>query len=259
MQLVVENVRAAGIVPVALGRQQRLLLLDDLDAGGDLRRHLHRRLDDQRPTRPRVFSSRGPVTVDGSNRMKPDIAAPGSNVRSSIPGGSLRRRSAAPAWPVRTSRARRAAHLGRPGARRRRRPDRGRSSAPAPSIRRPPRRSAAASDTNVFPNNTFGAGRIDALAMIHELRTLPRRLRERFDRRLVARRPLAAQRQRRAPATAQRARGRRRRERRRRARGRRRRAPGSRRRLHRRAAASPRSAPLRSRSGRRGWFRSSPW
>jgi subtilisin family serine protease len=29
------------------------------------------------------FSSRGPVTVDGSNRLKPDITAPGSNVRSS--------------------------------------------------------------------------------------------------------------------------------------------------------------------------------
>ncbi len=33
------------------------------------------------------FSSRGPVTVDGSNRLKPDISAPGVNVRSSIPGG----------------------------------------------------------------------------------------------------------------------------------------------------------------------------
>jgi subtilisin family serine protease len=33
------------------------------------------------------FSSRGPVTIDGSNRMKPDVAAPGSGVRSSVPGG----------------------------------------------------------------------------------------------------------------------------------------------------------------------------
>jgi len=30
------------------------------------------------------FSSRGPVTVDGSGRMKPDVTAPGVNVRSSI-------------------------------------------------------------------------------------------------------------------------------------------------------------------------------
>src|SRR5205807_1485239 len=29
------------------------------------------------------FSSRGPVTVDGSNRLKPNISAPGVNVRSS--------------------------------------------------------------------------------------------------------------------------------------------------------------------------------
>jgi subtilisin family serine protease len=33
------------------------------------------------------FSSRGPVLVDGSGRMKPDVSAPGVNVRSSIPGG----------------------------------------------------------------------------------------------------------------------------------------------------------------------------
>lgn len=33
------------------------------------------------------FSSRGPVTIDGSNRLKPDISAPGSSVRSSVVGG----------------------------------------------------------------------------------------------------------------------------------------------------------------------------
>lgn len=33
------------------------------------------------------FSSRGPVTVDGSNRRKPDITAPGTGIRSSVPGG----------------------------------------------------------------------------------------------------------------------------------------------------------------------------
>ena len=34
-----------------------------------------------------TFSSRGPVTVDGSNRMKPDISAPGVGIRSCIRGG----------------------------------------------------------------------------------------------------------------------------------------------------------------------------
>lgn len=31
------------------------------------------------------FSSRGPVTIDGSNRVKPDISAPGTSIRSSVP------------------------------------------------------------------------------------------------------------------------------------------------------------------------------
>jgi subtilisin family serine protease len=32
-------------------------------------------------------SSRGPVTIDGSGRLKPDVSAPGTSIRSSIPGG----------------------------------------------------------------------------------------------------------------------------------------------------------------------------
>lgn len=34
------------------------------------------------------FSSMGPVVVDGSNRVKPDIAAPGGDIFSSFPGGA---------------------------------------------------------------------------------------------------------------------------------------------------------------------------
>ena len=33
------------------------------------------------------FSRRGPITVDGSGRLKPDISAPGVGIRSSVPGG----------------------------------------------------------------------------------------------------------------------------------------------------------------------------
>jgi serine protease AprX len=39
------------------------------------------------------FSSRGPVTVDSTNRMKPEVAAPGSNVRSSILNGEYGNKS----------------------------------------------------------------------------------------------------------------------------------------------------------------------
>jgi subtilisin family serine protease len=35
-----------------------------------------------------AFSSRGPVIVDGSNRVKPDVVAPGVQIRSSVPGGT---------------------------------------------------------------------------------------------------------------------------------------------------------------------------
>lgn len=35
------------------------------------------------------FSSRGLVTVDGSNRMKPNVTAPGVNVKSAIKGGNM--------------------------------------------------------------------------------------------------------------------------------------------------------------------------
>lgn len=33
------------------------------------------------------FSSRGPVTADDSGRLKPDLVAPGVNIRSAVPGG----------------------------------------------------------------------------------------------------------------------------------------------------------------------------
>jgi hypothetical protein len=34
-----------------------------------------------------LSSSRGPVIIDGSGRIKPDVSAPGTSIRSSIPGG----------------------------------------------------------------------------------------------------------------------------------------------------------------------------
>ena len=34
-----------------------------------------------------TFSSRGPVTIDGSGRLKPDVSAPGAGIRSTVPGG----------------------------------------------------------------------------------------------------------------------------------------------------------------------------
>ena len=86
LQAVVENVRAAGIVVVAsagndgssCGTVQDPPAIYDAafsvgatDSGDNIA----------------GFSSRGPVTRDGSNRPKPDVSAPGVSVRSSVPGG----------------------------------------------------------------------------------------------------------------------------------------------------------------------------
>jgi len=86
LQAIVENVRAAGIVVVVsagnsgsgCGTVQDPPAIYDAafsvgatDSGGSIA----------------SFSSRGPVTVDGSGRLKPDVTAPGSWVRSSVPGG----------------------------------------------------------------------------------------------------------------------------------------------------------------------------
>ena len=52
------------------------------------------------------FSSRGPVTVDGSGRIKPDITAPGVGGRLRLAARTPTRRSAAPRWRRPTWRAR---------------------------------------------------------------------------------------------------------------------------------------------------------
>ena len=86
LQTVVENVRAAGIVVVVSAGndgsgcgtvQDPPAIYDAAFSAGATYSN-----DDVAD-----FSSRGPVTVDGSGRLKPDVAAPGVSVRSSVPGG----------------------------------------------------------------------------------------------------------------------------------------------------------------------------
>jgi serine protease AprX len=92
LQAVVENVRAAGIVVVVsagnsgsvCGTVNEPPAVHDAsfavgatDSGDQIA----------------GFSSRGPVTVDGSNRPKPDVSAPGVKVRSSVPGGGYGEKS----------------------------------------------------------------------------------------------------------------------------------------------------------------------
>jgi len=85
LQGVVENTRAAGIVVVASAGNSGSACgtIDSPPALYDAA--LSVGATDSSDTIA-GFSSRGPVTVDGSNRQKPDVSAPGVNVRSSVPG-----------------------------------------------------------------------------------------------------------------------------------------------------------------------------
>lgn len=87
LQQIVENVRAAGIVVVASAGNSGGLgceTVSDPPAHYDAAFTVgSTNMQDDLSG----FSSRGPVVRDGSGRIKPDIVAPGENVRSSIPGG----------------------------------------------------------------------------------------------------------------------------------------------------------------------------
>jgi subtilisin family serine protease len=108
------------------------------------------------------FSSRGPVTVDGSNRLKPDVVAPGVSIYSSfVPGNNYR------SWQGTSMAAPHVAGLAallisaEPGLR-----------GKVDLLENIIEQSAVHLNTSetcgntdgLIPNNTFGWGRIDALA-----------------------------------------------------------------------------------------------
>jgi subtilisin family serine protease len=113
------------------------------------------------------FSSRGPVTVDGSNRVKPDISAPGTNTRSAsntsdnayttasgtsmagphVAGGIALLLSVEPAL------------IGNVDAIEQRM---GRTAFRISTT-------SCSSTANVYPNNLFGNGRLDALCAAHDV------------------------------------------------------------------------------------------
>ena len=111
------------------------------------------------------FSSRGPVTVDGSNRLKPDVSAPGVGVRSSVPGNaysSLSGTSMAGPHVVGVVALLLSAAPGLVGD-----PD---SIEPALTSTAVPRTTAEQCGNvpgSEIPNNTYGWGRVDALAAVN--------------------------------------------------------------------------------------------
>jgi len=88
LKAVIENVRAAGIVVVVSAGNSgpTCSTISDVPAGYDASFSIGATtLVDTIAS----FSSRGPVTVDGSNRLKPDLSAPGVGLRVAAPPTSF--------------------------------------------------------------------------------------------------------------------------------------------------------------------------
>ncbi|HEY5909596.1 MAG TPA: S8 family serine peptidase [Verrucomicrobiae bacterium] len=163
MQTVVQNVRAAGIMVVSAAGNAGPACGTVADPIAIYEAAFSVGATDSND-RIANFSSRGPVTVDGSNRMKPNVAAPGVSIRSSVPGGgygTMSGTSMASPHAVGVVALLLSAH-----------PElRGNVQAMERLLEQTavPRTNAdicgGLASTNV-PNNTFGWGRIDALAAL---------------------------------------------------------------------------------------------
>jgi serine protease AprX len=111
------------------------------------------------------FSSRGPVTVDGSGRLKPNVSAPGVNIRSSVPPSTYQGGwsgtsmagphvagevalllSAVPSWTGQV--------------------DEIATQIEQTAVPRTTSQSCGGVPGSTIPNNTYGWGRIDALAAV---------------------------------------------------------------------------------------------
>ncbi len=114
------------------------------------------------------FSSRGAVTVDGSNRIKPDVSAPGSSIRSSLKSGGYGNMSGTSMASPHVAGV--AALLisadpslaGQPALIRQIIMD--------SSVAKTSTQDCNGTPGSQIPNNTFGWGRLDALAAVNQAR-----------------------------------------------------------------------------------------
>lgn len=113
------------------------------------------------------FSARGPVTVDGSNRLKPDITAPGDDIRLAVPGGGYGRQDGVSyAGPHVTGLA---ALLISASPALSGQPDQLELVMREGAVPKTTTQSCGGVPGSQIPNNTYGYGRIDALKSISKI------------------------------------------------------------------------------------------
>jgi serine protease AprX len=87
LQTVVDNVRAAGILVVSSAGNSGLEGCETINMPTALYASAFTIGATDVLDQLTSFSSRGPVSIDGSGRLKPDVSAPGTNIRSSVLDG----------------------------------------------------------------------------------------------------------------------------------------------------------------------------
>ncbi len=114
------------------------------------------------------FSSRGPVTVDGSGRLKPDISAPGVSIRSSLRGGGYGTMSGTSMAGPHVAGAVALLLSAKPSLKGQVSEVGARLAQTASHAVTPTGQVCGGLADNVFPNNTYGSGRLDVLAAVSE-------------------------------------------------------------------------------------------
>lgn len=113
------------------------------------------------------FSSRGPVVIDGSGRQKPEIIAPGSRVRSSLPGGRYGNLSGTSMAGPHVVGVVALLWSARPELSRQIEATKQLLMASAnPTVTLGSVELCGGIDSSFIPNNSFGAGKVDALAAV---------------------------------------------------------------------------------------------